>query len=84
MGRFDLATDSLEERLLLAQSLNNPQEEMATLALLGELNQDVGRTTLAQRYYEQAIVVAEKLNDSDQTSLLRERLASFATGAGDQ
>lgn len=78
MGRFDLATDVLDERLLLARSLNSPREELATLALMGEMNQDVGRVTLAQRYYEQAIVVAEQLNDSEQTSLLRERLASFA------
>ncbi|MBF2028350.1 MAG: tetratricopeptide repeat protein [Oscillatoriales cyanobacterium C42_A2020_001] len=77
MGRYDLATDSLEDRLVLARSLSDPREELATLAALGEINSDIGRVTLAQRYYEQAIVVAEGLNNPEQTSLLKERLASF-------
>lgn len=79
MGRYDLATDSLEDRLQLARAIANPQEELATLAALGEMNLDVGRTVLAQRYYSQALVVAERLNDSEQTNALRERLASFTS-----
>lgn len=77
MGRYDLATDSLDDRLQLARSLNSPREELATLALLGEINQDVGRTELAQRYYEQALVVAQQVNDPRLTTIFRERLAGF-------
>ncbi|MDX2241891.1 MAG: tetratricopeptide repeat protein [Leptolyngbyaceae cyanobacterium bins.302] len=77
MGRYDLARDWLDEQLQLARSLNDTQQELATLTALGDLNLEVGRTTLAQRYFEQALGVAEGLDDPQQTGLLRERLASF-------
>lgn len=77
MGRYDLATDSLDDRLQLARSLNNPREELETLASLGELNQNIGRIELAQRYYEQALVVAQRFNDPQLASIFRERLAGF-------
>jgi tetratricopeptide (TPR) repeat protein len=77
MGRYDLAGDWLDQRLQLARSLNDLQEELVTLASLGEINLEVGRVEVAQRYFEQAIAVAETLNDAEQTGLLRERLAGF-------
>ncbi len=77
MGRYDLMTDTLEERLALARAVGDPQEELATLTALGQTNLNVGRTVLAQRYYGQALVVAERLNDQQQAGVLRERLATF-------
>lgn len=77
MGRYDLATDWLDQRLQLARSLKNTEEELATLTAMGDINLEVGRTTLAQRYFEQALIMAEGLKDTQQTSLLRERLAGF-------
>jgi len=77
MGRYDLARDWLDQRLQLARSLNDTQEELVTLASLGEITLEIGRTEVAQRYFEQALVVAEQLNDTEQTGLLKERLASF-------
>jgi len=77
MGRYDIARDWLDQRLALARSLNDSQEELATLAFLGEINLAIGRTAVAQRYFEQALTVAEGLNDAQQTTILRERLAGF-------
>jgi Tetratricopeptide repeat len=77
MGRYDLAADSLAQRLQLAQTMNSPREQLASLASLGELNLDVGRTTAAQQYYEQALTVAQQLNDPEQSTALKQRLASF-------
>ncbi len=77
MGRYDLARNVLGDRLLVVRKLNDPREELATLATLGEINQEIGRITLAQIYYEQALVVAERLNDPQQAGVLKERLASF-------
>ena len=77
MGRYDLARDWLDQRLALARSLNDSQEELFTLTTLGEINLEIGRATTAQRYFEQALTLAEQLNDSEQSDTLRERLAGF-------
>lgn len=77
MGRYDLARDTLDDRLRVVQKLGRPQEELATLITQGELNQEIGRSLVAQKYYEQALAVAERLNNRGQADLIRERLAGL-------
>ncbi len=77
MGRYDLARDALDERLRVVQKLGRPQEELATLMIQGELNQEIGRNLVAQKYYEQALTVAERLDDRQQANLIRGRLATL-------
>lgn len=77
MGRYDLARDALDDRLQVVQKLGKPQEELAILMTQGELNQEIGRNLVAQKYYEKALMVAERLDDRRQANVIRGRLASL-------
>jgi tetratricopeptide (TPR) repeat protein len=77
MGRYDLARDTLDERLEVLQKLGKPQEELATLVAQAELNQEIGRNRVAQKYYERALTLAEELKNQRQTDLIRERLSTL-------
>lgn len=77
MGRYDLARDALDERLRVVKKLARPQEELATLMVQGELNQEIGRNLVAQKYYEQALAVAERLDNRRQADLIRRRLVNL-------
>lgn len=77
MGRYDLARDVLDDRLQVVQKLGRPQEELATLMSQGELNQEIGRNLVAQKYYEQALAVAEHLDNKQQADLIRQRLVNL-------
>jgi tetratricopeptide (TPR) repeat protein len=81
MGRYDLASDWLEQRLQLAQTILSPQEELATLTTLGQLNAEIGRIPAAQRYYQQAMTVAQTLDDTAQKTLIQQRLNTINTTA---
>jgi tetratricopeptide (TPR) repeat protein len=77
MGRYDLASSSLDQRLQIANAIGSPHESLATLVTLGELNSAIGRVATAQQYYEQALVLAQQLNDAQQSATLKERLAGY-------
>lgn len=77
MGRYDLARDALDTRLQVVQKLGRPQEELAILTAQGELNREIGRTLVARKYYEQALAVAQRLNNQQQADLIRGRLADL-------
>lgn len=67
----------LNERLLLAQQSQNPQQEIATLTQMARFYQQQGNYSQAERLFQQAIAVAQRAQDSQQEIQLIERLTSF-------
>jgi tetratricopeptide (TPR) repeat protein len=77
MGRYDLARNTLDQRLEVLQKLGRPEEELATLMVQAELNQEIGRTVVAQKAYERALTLAEQLHNKQQAELIRQRLSTL-------
>lgn len=67
---FTRAYDLLDRRLAIAQSEENPREELKTLRTLAGVYQAEGRYDDARRAYHRAIEVARVLKDTQAESIL--------------
>lgn len=74
---YGLAIDLLNERLELAQSRENLRQELDTLQMLAQVQQEAGKYPDARKTYERAIEVARGLEDSQQESVLLTKLAAL-------
>ena len=70
----------LAERALLTQDGSDPQEALVTLRSLGEFYEADGDLETAQRFYQQALGLAEQLNQTQVAAQLRYRLSNLALG----
>lgn len=73
---YNQSLELLNERLVIARQLENPQQELVALDALGRVYQQLRDYPNAERSYEQALLIAQEINPQ-QASELRIRLASF-------
>jgi len=77
LGSYNQSLELLNQRLRVAQMLENDRQELASLQALGQVYEKVGDYPKAQQSYQQAIEVAHSLADTQQEGILRERLVSL-------
>jgi tetratricopeptide (TPR) repeat protein len=70
LGQTGLALESLNRRLTLATTVANDLETVKSLHLFAEYYRLQGNVKAADSYYQQAIVVAQKVNATREAALL--------------
>ena len=64
VGRYGYAFELLDERLELAQKLNNGPQKLVSLQSMAELYEDIGNERAARNLYWRAIAVAREIEDT--------------------
>jgi tetratricopeptide (TPR) repeat protein len=76
-GGYQQSLELLNQRLQVAQMLENDRQELISLQALGQFYEKMGDVPKAQQRYQQAIELARNLDDTQQESILQERLVSL-------
>lgn len=76
-GGAKTALNLLNQRFQLAQSLEDWQQMLVSQKLLAQLYQDQGDYSRAKQAYQEAIAIARNLQDSQQESMLMNRLVNL-------
>ncbi len=83
IGRLPEARTALEEALALVRSLNDPQEEVGTLAKLADLLSRQGDFPAATRYAREGLVLAEQVGNPTYEAWNRRSLGQALAAVGD-
>ena len=86
LSRGDLqdARTLLDQRVALTAGQTDQGQQLNTLRLLGEYYEQIGQPRLAENFYEQALAIAQLLEDSQAVVLLHNRLLDLSRALPDE
>lgn len=85
LNRGDLqdARTLLDQRVALTAGQADQWQQLNTLRLLGEYYEQIGERGLAKNFYEQALAIAQRLEDSQAVVFLNNRLLDLSSALSD-
>ncbi|AFY42709.1 lipopolysaccharide assembly protein LapB [Nostoc sp. PCC 7107] len=77
VGRNERAFELLQERLVIAQELQNLPEQLKTFESYAEFYEQLGNYSTAKNFYERAIAIANSIEDTKRELVLKDRLTKL-------